>query len=681
MTDLMTHALHYTGTMGWHVFPAPPGEKKSYFSAEFSDGRKWGATNNADEIQGIVEAYPGANLGVVTGVDSGIFVVEADTTEGHAVDGIAALAALEAENGALPPTLEAESPSGSVHRYFRHPGFPVKNSASALAPGVDVRGDGGMVIAPPSIKPGKGTYRWRNQCQIAEAPTWLLALVRGSERKASAEQSARAAPSGLRPADGSHAAQVLRSACEAVAAAEPGTRNAALNESAFLVGRYVASAEIGRDVAFADLLNACDECGLTSEDGEDACLATINSGLSGGAKVPVRTAEDMFRDVPVLVSPPLAPAAPAVSAAPRYLFETVADLRKLPANRWLVDKWIPEEGVGMIYGEYAHGKSFVGFDLLLHLAYGLPEWHGAKLPGECCDVLLVAREGGKGFQGRVDAFKAHHKITEDTERLWFMRSPANLGDAAQFEELKAAVAATGKQFKVVMVDTVGRALPGEDFFDPKSITGFMERLQQLGEVGRGVAVGVHHVNKSGDLFGSIYFGASSDFMFLVEREGDPKNDPLVRGKITCTKMKDGEDGWKRRVDYQKSENSLVIASITESTGMLGGETKKLSADDQLALQALVEAIQAKGQSRTGMPGLSVTIDEWLDRCFTIGGVDPTAAKPKRDLHRRQVKLLANGLIFVQEHLVRLVGHHAAAAGRPTVGQPIVPMPPFPTPSF
>jgi hypothetical protein len=74
-------------------------------------------------------------------------VLEADSVKGHGVDGIANLKALIDANGPLPETRMAHSPSGSVHYFFTHPhkGL-VRNSASTLAPGVDVRGEGGMVI-------------------------------------------------------------------------------------------------------------------------------------------------------------------------------------------------------------------------------------------------------------------------------------------------------------------------------------------------------------------------------------------------------------------------------------------------------------------------------------------------------------------------------------------------------
>jgi hypothetical protein len=167
---------------GWRVFPAPPGEKKSRKSAAFSSGQRWGATNDAAQIKRDWARWPDANIGIATGPESGFWVVEADTLEGHAVDGVASLKQLEVEPGALPETLMAESPSGSQHRYFKWPAdVTVRNSASKIAPGVDVRGDGGMVIAPPSVKPGKGAYRWLNAHDIADAPRWLIELASGTD--------------------------------------------------------------------------------------------------------------------------------------------------------------------------------------------------------------------------------------------------------------------------------------------------------------------------------------------------------------------------------------------------------------------------------------------------------------------------------------------------------------------
>jgi hypothetical protein len=169
-------ALAYAGR-GWRVFPAPLGTKRSYKSKKHSGGVNWGATNNPDEIRRDFAQWPQATIGIPTGQANGIWVLEADTPKGHGVDGLASLQALITEHRALPATLQAESPSGSAHYYFKWPADKViRNSASTVAPGVDVRGEGGMVIAPPSVH-GNAAYRWVVEVEIAAAPEWLITLA------------------------------------------------------------------------------------------------------------------------------------------------------------------------------------------------------------------------------------------------------------------------------------------------------------------------------------------------------------------------------------------------------------------------------------------------------------------------------------------------------------------------
>jgi hypothetical protein len=180
--EMLVAALSYAAR-NWKVFPAPPGQKKSHKNAAYSGGRKWGATSDPEEIRRDWKRWPSACIGIATGRTSGVFVVEVDTLKGHGIDGIAALKALEAEHGELPETRTAVTPSGSMHFYFQYPSDrEVRNSTSRLATAIDVRAEGGMVIAPPSNRPGKGCYRWVNEGAIATAPEWLLILVTGSDR-------------------------------------------------------------------------------------------------------------------------------------------------------------------------------------------------------------------------------------------------------------------------------------------------------------------------------------------------------------------------------------------------------------------------------------------------------------------------------------------------------------------
>jgi hypothetical protein len=118
--------------------------------------------------------WPAANVGIVTGAVSGLVVLDVDPDKG----GETSLAALEATFGRLPATLVVRTGGGGRHLYFAHPGRPVA-CAVGLRPGLDLRGDGGYVVAPPSIHPTGRLYRFEDEADRppAPAPGWLLALL------------------------------------------------------------------------------------------------------------------------------------------------------------------------------------------------------------------------------------------------------------------------------------------------------------------------------------------------------------------------------------------------------------------------------------------------------------------------------------------------------------------------
>lgn len=97
---MLDHALDYAAR-DWHVFPVPPGTKRSHKSKEHSGGRNWGNTNAPAEILKDFTRWPQANIGVMCGPESGVFVVEADTMAGHGVDGVGNLKALIEQHGGL----------------------------------------------------------------------------------------------------------------------------------------------------------------------------------------------------------------------------------------------------------------------------------------------------------------------------------------------------------------------------------------------------------------------------------------------------------------------------------------------------------------------------------------------------------------------------------------------------
>lgn len=118
--------------------------------------------------------YPEANVAVACGQISNIFVLDIDGGGGEA-----SLAALEAKHGDLPETVEAITGKGR-HCYFRCGEHgPIGNSASRIGTGIDIRGDGGYVVAPPSVHPSGRVYAWSvdSASVMAQAPDWLLTLL------------------------------------------------------------------------------------------------------------------------------------------------------------------------------------------------------------------------------------------------------------------------------------------------------------------------------------------------------------------------------------------------------------------------------------------------------------------------------------------------------------------------
>src|SRR5262249_16982617 len=120
-----------------------------------------------------------ANIGIATGKRSGIFVVDIDGEKGEE-----SLIDLLTSFGALPETYEVETAKGR-HFYFIQPtGLHSKNSVSDMGAHIDVRGDGGYVVAPPSVHPETGkAYSVKHNRELAQAPAWLLEFIDAARRR------------------------------------------------------------------------------------------------------------------------------------------------------------------------------------------------------------------------------------------------------------------------------------------------------------------------------------------------------------------------------------------------------------------------------------------------------------------------------------------------------------------
>jgi hypothetical protein len=158
---------------GWSVLPVRPRDKRPLIRWEALQTTK---PSNSDLAEWF-RRWPDANIGIVTGEISNLVVIDVDPKHG----GDESLEHLQQRFGSLPPTVEATTGGGGRHLYFAHPGVLVRNRAG-LAQGIDLRGDGGYVVAPPSVHPSGRRYAWMpgrspQEMSPAPLPRWLIGAL------------------------------------------------------------------------------------------------------------------------------------------------------------------------------------------------------------------------------------------------------------------------------------------------------------------------------------------------------------------------------------------------------------------------------------------------------------------------------------------------------------------------
>lgn len=163
---MLKQAMQYFDR-GWSIMPLQPRSKDPMLSWKQYQTRRAGE----GKVKRWWKQCPEANIGIVTGAISGLIVLD--------IDSMLALEIVKEKGVAKTPI--AATGKG-YHVYFSFPGFSVKNATSlAGVKGLDVRGDGGYVVAPPSLHPSGRRYTWWDSLgpdtPLAPCPTWLLELL------------------------------------------------------------------------------------------------------------------------------------------------------------------------------------------------------------------------------------------------------------------------------------------------------------------------------------------------------------------------------------------------------------------------------------------------------------------------------------------------------------------------
>ena len=418
---------------------------------------------------------PTMGVGIVTGTISNLVVVDFDGELGAATE-----QEILPRLGAGPVALTG---GGGCHRFFSHPGRKVPTRKGIL-PGMDIRGDGGFIVAPPSVHASGRQYSWDVDAHVddlglpslTESMVELICqdVIHGTGSVSPVIHAA--GPLGLQGTITDGREQYMRNTILAV-----------VSDLYRQLGRIPPEEEV---VA----------------EGWPQYASKVDFSRPGRGEAEFRmkvryTLDRVGRGIIKLETPPrskLVLTAPSETSdsggLPLVYFNAIHP--NLDAADF-VEGLLTEGGMSVTYGESNCGKTFFMTDLALHVAIGI-KWNGRTT--EAGGVIYCALEGSHGISNRVAAFRKHYNL--DGEEIPFAIIPVSinlLNPEADTERLIDAIRRAMEQMKapvrLVVLDTLSRALAGGNENAPDDMGSLVTNIDRIRQA-TGVHINaVHHSGK------------------------------------------------------------------------------------------------------------------------------------------------------------------------------------------
>ena len=310
--------------------------------------------------------------------------------------------------------------------------------------------------------------------------------------------------------------------------------------------------------------------------------------------------------------------------------------KPVSAPETLIQRFLPRDGVGMLWGDPGSFKSFLAIDWTLRIVTGA-SWNSCKVSKG--SAWYLAGEGHSGIRTRVDAWLKHNRrsSSEVADRFLLTSSAVVLnepnGNHSEEVEQLAELIQSGKGPQIIVVDTVARSMSGDEN-TAKDTGGFIRAVDYLIDLARSqgdplCVLLVHHSKKTGEEYrGSSAFRGAMDFEYRMVKKGN------AHCELSCTKMKDLE--MPERVYFDRGivdlgcqldnhGDLLDIRSLVLDVSSVEPKDADVSDSDERERQAAYVLVQEKVQS-AWESGLPFTSQDEIER--TLAG--PIKRKPIRD---------------------------------------------------
>lgn len=254
MTNL-EWALNYA-KLGWKIFPCLPDKTPATKNGFYA------GTDNEEQIKTWWSENPNYLIGLATGKASGVWVTDFDEYKKPGL-----MSDFQKAYEPLPQTLMQKTGRGGYHYFWKY--NQAIGSRNGVLPYIDIKGDGGYVILPPSVNGDGKAYRWINKAKTIDAPVWLIEIA--FKEKDPVNNSNLSGTSNYGKA-------ALADELITISRTYEGNRNDTLNSSAYSLGQLIAGGELERGEVEASLLGAAIAKGLKLKEAK----ATIKSGIDSG---------------------------------------------------------------------------------------------------------------------------------------------------------------------------------------------------------------------------------------------------------------------------------------------------------------------------------------------------------------------------------------------------------------